>query len=114
MSLLEKPRDGKRLNTWRSALVILAVCALTVNVVTRYSTCGSRAPSSRTISVLKSNVGSSQTQRLLSNGLPWIAPAPAVTFLEPPKARTSAISALVPAIHLDSESWLYNRPPPVC
>jgi len=98
----------------RGALIILAVCALTINVATRYSAWGSETPGVRTVSVVKSASAGSQRQRLLSNGLHWMSPAPSSTFFHPPRVSLPAVSAVFPAIHLDSESWLYNRPPPSC
>jgi hypothetical protein len=91
-------------------LVVVSICALTISLATRYSGLGSEVP--KTVSVVKSQSQQSQRQRLLGNGLHWIAPAPSSTFFRPPRASVHAVSAVFTAIHLDSESWLYKRPPP--
>jgi hypothetical protein len=96
---------------WR-LLVVFAIGFLTVNVVTRYNATGSDAPSVRTVSAAKSPSQESQRQRLLNNGLHWISPPPASTAFQSPPISVRVVSAIFPAIHLDSESWLYNRPPP--
>jgi hypothetical protein len=97
---------------WRHLLVVLAIGFLTINVVTRYNATASDAPSVRTVSEAKAPSQESQRQRLLSNGLHWISPPPVSTAFLPPRIPVRAVSAVFPAIHLDSESWLYNRPPP--
>src|SRR5258708_35912497 len=97
---------------WHRLLVIFAIGFLAVNVVTRYTSTSSDAPRVRAVSVVKSPSQESQRQRLLSNGLHWISPPPASTPFQPPRTPVRAVSAVVPVIHLDSESWLYNRPPP--
>src|ERR1700692_398768 len=97
---------------WRRLLVVFAIGFLTVNVVTRYNATGSDAPSVRTVSAAKSPSPESQRQRLLSNGLHWISPPPASAAFQPPRIPARVVSAVFSSIHLDSESWLYNRPPP--
>src|ERR1700745_3448610 len=105
MALLGNIRIGKHpSNSWGSVLVVLAICALTVNVVTRYSVFGSDAPGERTVSAAESHSQDLQRQRLLGNGLHWVAPAPRSTFFHPPRTAVHAVSAVFPAIHLDSES----------
>src|ERR1700676_1299641 len=97
---------------WRRLLVVFAIGFLTVNVVTRYSVTGSDPAHVRTASASKSPSQESQRQRLLSNGLHWMSPPPVSTPFQPPRIPVRAVSAVFPAIHLESESWLYNRPPP--
>ena len=101
-------------SSWRGLLIVLTVGFLAVNVVTRYSTPGYEVSSVRTASIVKAASPQPLRQRLLSNGLNWMAPAPASTFFQPPRISVSAVSAEFPAINLESESWLYNRPPPSC
>jgi hypothetical protein len=115
MALLRNLRVGKHPSaSWRGVLVVLGICVLTVNVVTRYSILGSEARGVKTVISGKSHSGESQRQRLLGNGLHWAAPAPKSTLVQPPRAAVHAVSAVFLAINLDSESWLYNRPPPSC
>ena len=104
--------SARRGATWRGLLVILAIAALSVNVVTRYSGAGWELSSIKTASSVKSSTQQTQRQRLLSNGLHWLSPAAATTLFQPPPTPVLAVSAVFPAVHLDSESWLYNRPPP--
>jgi hypothetical protein len=98
--------------SWRSLLAVLAIGFITVNVVTRYSMWGSDVPHVRTASAAKSPDQQSRSQRLLGNGLHWISPAPISTVFQSPRIPVRAVSAVFVAINLDSESWLYNRPPP--
>src|SRR5258708_24252106 len=90
----------------RSLFVVLAVCFLTVNVVTRYSLPVSEIHGVRTASLVKSDPHESQRQRLLSNGLIWMAPAPTSTLFQPPPLSVPAVSAIFLAINLESETWL--------
>lgn len=112
MGLLRNLRAGRQPGYWRSVLVILSICALTISVATRYTGLGTEVP--KTVSVAKSQSQESQRQQLLGNGLHWMAPAPSSTFFHPPQTSVLAVSAVFTAIHLDSESWLYKRPPPSC
>ena len=114
MDLLGNIRVGKHSrHSWRGGLVVLAICCLAANVVTRYSGFGSEAPSVRTITVAKTQSQESHRQRLLGTGLYWISPVLNSRFFQaPPQASVHAVSAVFLAINLDSESWLYNRPPP--
>jgi len=113
MALLADLRVGKHPGcSWRDVVVALAICVLVVNVATRYRMFGAEAPSGRTVSVMKAQSPECQRQRLLSNGLHWISPVPKSTIFQPPRASVPAVSAVFLAINLDSESWLYNRPPP--
>jgi len=108
-------RDGKHPgNTWRGVLAVLAICAVTISLATRYSGLGSQVSRVRTAGVVESQSQQFQRQRLLGNGLQWMVPAPSSTFFQRPRASVRAVSAEFTAIHLDSESWLYNRPPPSC
>ena len=115
MVLPGNPRVGGRPGySWRSVLVVFAICFLTINVVTRYSVLGSEAPRVRAVSAVKAQSQECRRQRLLGNGFHWISPTPSATFFQPPRASVHAVSAIFPAINLESESWLYNRPPPSC
>jgi len=115
MTLPGNSNVGRLANySWRAVLVVLAICALTVNVATRYSASGSEAPTVRTVCTVKFQSQDCQRQRLLDNGLHWISPVPSSTFVRPRRASVRAVTAVFHAIHLDSECWLYNRPPPSC
>ena len=115
MTDFRNPRDDRHpMRLWHGGLIVFAICALTVNIATRYSAWGSESASARTVTTVKTQSLDCQRQRLLSDGLYWISPVTRSTFLRPPRSTARAISAVSPAIHLDSESWLYNRPPPSC
>jgi hypothetical protein len=113
MALLGNHRAGTR-SAWRGVLVVLAICALTFHVATRYSLLSSEAPSVKTVKAVKSQSPEFKNQRLLNDGASWISPVLHSLLLQPPRSSVRAISAVVPAIHLVAESWLYNRPPPSC
>jgi len=100
--------------SWRSLLILLAISFLVVHVVTRYGAAGHEVSSARVVNAIKCQVPQSQRQRLLGNGLHWISPVSDPTVFEPPRIAILAVSAVVRPINLDSESWLYNRPPPSC
>src|SRR5258708_22652985 len=97
---------------WRSVLIVSAVCFLTINVVTRYSMAGYDISNVKTARVAKVSPQESQRQRLLGNGLHWVSPAAASSLFQPPRVSVPAVSAVFVAINLESESWLYKRPPP--
>jgi hypothetical protein len=114
MSPLENHRVGNYPGrSWQGLLVLVAICAVTISVATRYSGLGgSDLPSVKSVTVLKSQSPQFQRQRLLGNGLHWIAPVASSALFQPPRVAVQAVSAEFTAIHLDSETWLYNRPPP--
>jgi hypothetical protein len=116
MAMLGNLGVGTRTScSWRGVLVVLAICALALNVATRYSGLGPEASGVRTVTAERAQSQESQRQRLLGNGLHWISPLRSSTFFQaPPQASAHAVSAVFLAINLDSESWLYNRPPPSC
>ena len=110
--MVEHSRDRV---SWRSmfriAVVLLAICSLTVSVATRYTVL---VPDIQKVTIAKSQSADAKTQRLLSNGLQWTAPASSLTLFQPPRSSVFTVSAVVPSTNLSSESWLYNRPPPSC
>jgi hypothetical protein len=92
--------------------VAIVICAITISVATRYNGTGSETPNPASVTVLKSQSYQFPRQRLLGNGLYWMSPVLITTFFQPPRTSVLAASAEVTAIHLASESWLGNRPPP--
>ncbi len=91
-------------------LAVVSICALALNVATRYSTSNAEV---HVIKAVKSNAPEAKRQHLLANGAHWTAPTPSFTFLDAPRATIRVVSADVLPTNLFSESWLYNRPPPV-
>jgi hypothetical protein len=100
-------------NRFRIAIVLLAICSLTGSVATRYTALGPNSePDVQKVTAVKSQIPDAKRQHLLANGLQWSAPAPSFTLYQPPRSAVFAVSVVVPPTNLNSESWLYNRPPP--
>src|ERR1039458_1290034 len=112
MVMLEHSRAGVSFGSrCRIAVVVLAICSLTVSLATRYTVQG---PEVQKVTTVKSQSPDAKRQHLLSNALQWTAPASSFTLFQPPRSSVFAVSVVVPPTNLSSESWLYNRPPPSC
>lgn len=101
-------RSGRK--RWCTAIVLIAVCALTVSVATRY---GSAVASDAKVSVLQSQTSwEPGIQRLLNNAATWVPPVIiSVLFQDPGYYRHVAPShPIFRSVLLESD--LYNRPPP--
>lgn len=97
----------------RIAVVVLAICALTVSLATRYTVLGPEVqPEVRKTTTVKSQSLDGQRQHLLGDGLQWMAPASSFTLFQPPRPSVFTVLAVVLSINLNFETWLYNRPPP--
>lgn len=90
-------------------MVLVAILALAVSVATRFTV---PAPEIEKVTTVKSQLPDAKRQHLLGNALPWTPPVSRLTFFQPPRSSVLAVSVVVPATNLNSESWLYNRPPP--
>ncbi len=116
MAMLEHSRA--RVSFWtrcRIAVVLLAICSLTVSLATRYTVLGPEVqPELRKVTTVKSQSPDGKRQHLLGDGLQWTAPASSFTLFQPPRSSVFNVSAAVPSINLNFETWLYNRPPPSC
>jgi hypothetical protein len=99
-------------NSWRIALILVAVVSLTVSLATRYYIV--TGSDSQTTSVLKSNSTDGKRQHLLNDGLHWTAPVTMVSVFRPRRIFIAAPLAVLPATVLCPEHCLYNRPPPSC
>jgi hypothetical protein len=100
-----------RFRLWSQiALVCLATCSLTVSLATRFFVASSESPNTRSV---QNHSPDAQRQQLLGDGLKWSAPPSSFTFFQPPRPSVYAVSAVFPSTNLCSESWLYNRPPPI-
>jgi hypothetical protein len=103
-------RDRLRSASWgHVALVVLAICSLTVSLATRFTISGSESSDVRAV---QAHSPDGHGQRLLSDGIKWSAPVASFTQFQPPRSFVYAVSAVFPSTNLSSESWLYNRPPP--
>lgn len=104
------PETG-RCARWCALVALLAVCALTLSVATRY---GSTEISdfSAAHTVHKHSGPESVRQRLDLNAASWIPPVSGSALLQPPGEYSRLIPPGPFVLKLFPESSLYNRPPP--
>ena len=96
---------------WCTAIVLLAVCALTVSVATRYSHYPT-TPRSVAKTIHKLTSQQPRCQRLLKNAAVWIPPAVSSHVLLPRRSSSHVTPAEPVLANLVFEKSLYNRPPP--
>jgi hypothetical protein len=98
------------LRRWCGAIVLIAVCSLTVSLVTRYT-----APlglSSRTAKVLHVHgAPAAKRQHLAKDAVDWIPPVTRIRLLVP-TSFSAIVATTDPVLNRVSEQSLYNRPPP--
>lgn len=103
--------EGQRPGRWRALVILIAVCALTVSVATRYySPVSVSAP---TIKTLQSHsLRETSRQRLTKDAATWVPTLVCSVTLQPPTfyPRVAPAGPLVPSVLL--ERSLYTRPPP--
>jgi hypothetical protein len=104
-------RKDSRPARWAAALILAAVCALTVSVTTRYGF--SASATGPATSVQKHASAQPSRQRLLKNASTWIPPVVCTAILESPSSYPRLAPAAPPIPGLPFETQLYNRPPPV-
>lgn len=96
---------------WLTAIVLVAVCTLTVSVATRYSVSSGVADRAHA-SISKLQTWSPGVQRLLNDAATWIPPFVGVTVFHDttrhPHVQPS--HEIVSSVLLEED--LYNRPPP--
>ncbi len=104
--------DNSGPRRWCTAIVLLAVCALTLSVATRYGNPEIAPDQTRTVAV-NDQAWTPGLQRLLNNATTWIPPLIiAVLFQDPgycpqiSQPPTPVVSSVL------LERNLYNRPPP--
>ena len=96
---------------WCTAIVLLAVCSLTISVATRYTHSQGLADEMHSV-VQKHHALTQGQQRLINNAATWIPPvAEAAIFRDPGQYRHIAPSDS-PISSVLLERNLYNRPPP--
>ncbi len=103
--------DMRPRHNWCAAVVLVAICALTISLATRYgSPVGSSVSSIR--SVVKHSSTNGQRQRLAKDAENWIAPGLGSAVLQATTScqRTVPVAPLIPNLLLADA--LYNRPPP--
>jgi preprotein translocase subunit SecY len=106
------PKNEKtgRCARWCALVVLVAVCALTVSVATRYTAPGESGIST-THTVSKHAGPASSRQRLDLNAAGWTPPVIDSAVLQTPR-HAKVIPAQPTVLKLFPESSLYNRPPP--
>jgi hypothetical protein len=94
-----------------TAIVLLAVCALTISVTTRYTFSSNLTHKTGTI-VQNDKSWTPGLQRLLDNAATWVPPFVASAIFHDPGfyPPVAAGDAPVPGVLLERN--LYNRPPP--
>lgn len=103
---LVRPRRKR----WCTAIVLVAVCALTVSVTTRYD---SPVASGAKVSVLQQQSSwKPGIQRLLNNAATWIPPVVISVLLQDPGYYPAVPPSRPHFASVLLESDLYNRPPP--
>jgi hypothetical protein len=107
-TILNLSRSGR----WSSAVVLLAVCSLTISVASRFSGY-STASDSIHKTIQKQASPRAHRQRLLKNAAIWIPPAVASDIVRAPRAYPRIFPAGPPVPALLFEEILYNRPPPI-
>ncbi|HLZ43947.1 MAG TPA: hypothetical protein VKQ11_23485 [Candidatus Sulfotelmatobacter sp.] len=103
-------RNTGRCARWCAAVVLLAVCALTLSVATRYGSVNSGISA---IHTFNNHAQSTSTcQRLDVNTAGWMPPVIDSTVLQTrdPHARVASVRPIF--LKLFPESSRYKRPPP--
>jgi hypothetical protein len=93
-----------------AAIVVIAVCALTVSVATRYCYAGSSAAHATT--TVHKHSSPTARQRLSKDAATWVPPVFLPAILEATTFYPRVAPAGPPIPGLFFEKSLYNRPPP--
>lgn len=96
---------------WRKTLIFTAVLSLAINVATRYTTVVQQKAAAKIVSP---DSVDAKRQHLLNDGLHWSAPAATFVLFQPAGASTAGLPPVPRVARLDSEDFLYSRPPPFC
>lgn len=102
-------RPGRR--RWCTAVVLVAVCTLTLSVATRYSGCRSSANQSVT-TIQNHESWTPGLQRLLNNAATWMPPVVASAIFDDPGSYPHLVQSGPPVSSVLLEKNLCNRPPP--
>jgi uncharacterized protein YbbC (DUF1343 family) len=108
MLLIENHLRKRVLRRRDAAVVVLAICGLTVSVATR--TFRTRFS---TGAIVKSISGQPVRQHMDSDAAKWVPPVPTLTLLEVPVFYPRFAPAGPPLPRLYFEESLSNRPPPL-
>jgi hypothetical protein len=96
---------------WRILIIALAVCSLTVNVATRYSSCDLASVSIAKV-LHKHSSPEKSRQRLTKVASSWLRPVTSSTPLQAPASYPRIAPAGPPIPGTFFEASLYDRPPP--
>jgi hypothetical protein len=101
-------RPGRK--RWCTAIVLIAVCALTVSVATRYDS--PLASDAKISNLQQQSSWQPGMQHLLNNAATWIPPVIISVLLQDPGYYPDVAPSrpIFPSVLLESD--LYNRPPP--
>lgn len=109
MLLLENHQRRRVLRRWELAVILLAICGLSISVATR-----TFRLSSSTDTVVNSASGHAIRQHMDSDAVNWAPPTTSVTaVLELPVFYPRFAPAGPPLPRLYYEESLFNRPPPL-
>jgi hypothetical protein len=111
MQDLESQNKSRRQTHWHILIVALAVCSLTVNVATRYSSSDLASVSIQKALHKHSSAWTSR-QRLTKVASSWLRPVISSTPLQAPASYPRVAPAGPPIPGIFFETSLYNRPPP--
>ena len=107
MLLLENHLGKRVLRRWEIAVVVLAICGLTLSLATRtFRTSLSMG------AIVKSISGQPVRQHMDSDATKWVPPVSTLTVLEVPVFYPRFAPAGPPLPRLYYEESLSNRPPP--
>ena len=110
MSQLRHFEDQRRKN-WCAVVVLAAVCSLTVNVATRYSSSWDvSAPTVKTVQAR--TTPEAKRQRLDKDAANWAPPLVCLDVLRFPSSYPRIAPSGPPILSPLLEENLYNRPPP--
>jgi len=96
---------------WCTAVVLVAVCTLTLSVATRYSFCASTGNESVT-TVQNHQSWTPGLQRLLNSAASWMPPVVGSAIFHDPESHPHVAPSGPTVSSVFLEKNLYNRPPP--
>ena len=108
MLLIENHLGKRVLRRWEVAVVVIAICGLTVSLATR--TFRTRVS---TGAIVKTISGQPVRQHMDSDAAKWVPPVSMLTVLEVPVFYPRFAPAGPPLPRLYFEESLSNRPPPI-
>lgn len=103
--------EDQRPRHWRALVILIAVCALTVSVATRY--CSSVSASAQTIKTLQNHsLRETTRQHLTKDAATWMPTLVCSVTLQAPTFYPRIAPAGPPPSSVLRERSLYTRPPP--